>query len=124
MNWVVQNTWFAALVCGAAGVSFAQTSTPATPGSIQAIKTTMTCAEFISLLKAKESQTVGFAIQWLDGFYSSQSGRTGVPEGWNLTLSQGVGGTCAVGVNAERTVLDVVGEVHQRYDPAPSPTSR
>src|SRR4051812_1813288 len=70
MNRVVRSIWFATFVCGAAGVSFGQTSTPGTSGSMQAIKRTMTCAEFMSLLKAKESQTVGFAIQWLDGIYS------------------------------------------------------
>ena len=85
----------------------------------------MTCVEFLGLLKSKESQTVGFAIYWLDGIYSGQSGRIGVPAGWGRTLSQGVGATCSIDVNADRTVLDVVGEVHRKYGgPASTPVSR
>ena len=114
------------LVCAAAGGCLAQTSTlePA-EAEAQAIKMTMTCAELISLMKAKDLQTVGFAIQWLDGIYSGRSGRTEVPAGWGRTLAQGVGGTCAIRPNAERTVLDVVGEMHEKYGgPAPGPSPR
>ena len=79
----------------------------------------------MSLMKAKDRQTVGFALLWLDGFYSARSGRTEVPPGWGRTLSQAVGATCSIRPNAERTVLDVVGEMTEKYGgPAPNPTSR
>jgi hypothetical protein len=29
------------------------------------------------------------------------------------TVSQGVGGTCAISVNADRAVLDVIGQLHR-----------
>jgi hypothetical protein len=75
----------------------------------------MTCREFTSLMKSGDKRTGGLAILWLDGFYSGRSGLTELAAGWVQTVSQGVGGTCAIGVNASRTVLDVIGQLHREY---------
>ena len=57
----------------------------------------------------------GAAILWLDGFYSGRAVLTELPAGWVQTVSQGIGGTCAITVNARRTVLDVIGQLHREY---------
>jgi hypothetical protein len=111
MRWIAVTC--AALIA-AAPLAAAQAPQPAS----QAITAAMTCAELEALIKAHYTQTVGVAILWLDGVYSGKTGKTAIPAGWASTLGGAVGGTCAIDVNAARTVLDVVGEVHQRYAPA------
>ena len=46
---------------------------------------------------------------------SGRAGLTELPVGWVRTVSQGFGGTCAVSVNAQRSVLDVIGQLHREY---------
>jgi hypothetical protein len=43
------------------------------------------------------------------------AGITTVPANWSHTLSQGISGACAMDVNASRTVLDVMAQVHRDY---------
>jgi hypothetical protein len=113
----------AALVCGIAGGCAAQAPTATQgptppPGDLQApnqpVPVTMTCGEFKALLK-DDKRTSGTAILWLDGYYSGRSGLAELPTGWLRTVSQGVGGTCAISVNERRTVLDVIGQLHREY---------
>jgi hypothetical protein len=79
----------------------------------QPVPLTMTGGEFKALLKAGDKRTGGLAILWLDGYYA---GRSGLSEpGCVRTVSQGVGGTCAISVNEGRTVLDVVDQIHREY---------
>jgi hypothetical protein len=52
---------------------------------------------------------------WLDGYYAGRSGFSEFPAGWARTVSQGVGGTCASSIDDQRTVLDVVGQLHRAY---------
>jgi hypothetical protein len=59
-------------------------------------------------------------IIWLDGYYSAHAGLTEFPANWSHTLSQGLGGTCAIDVNASRTVLDVIAQLHREYGGAGS----
>ena len=66
-------------------------------------------------MKSGDKRTGGLAILWLDGFYSGRFGLTELAAGWVQTVSQGVGGTCAIGVNASHTVLDVIGQLHREY---------
>src|SRR5215472_12133533 len=40
---------------------------------------------------------------------------TELPAGWVRTVSQGIGGICAISVNEGRTVLDVIGQLHREY---------
>jgi hypothetical protein len=75
----------------------------------------MTCGDLNALLKAPDKRTGGLAILWLDGYYAGCSGLSELPAGWARTVSQGVGGTCAISVNEQRTVLDVVGQLHREY---------
>src|SRR5262249_29525503 len=117
MKGVIFGTWLA-LVCGLPSGCMSQppddVTTP-TPQSdeVQAlnqpVRSTMTCGEFKALLKAGDKRTGGLAIVWLDGLYSGRSGLTELPAGWVRTVSQGIGGTCAISVNERRTVLDVIG---------------
>jgi len=85
----------------------------------------MTCGEFVALLRAAKAgdqvdkQTSGVAIMWLDGVYAGRSGITDFPAGWNRTLSQGLGGTCAISVNASRPVLDVIADLRRQYGGSP-----
>ena len=121
MRAVLSGAWRAALLCGSvAGGCMAQAPTatqepkpqPAdasTPN--QPIALTITCAE-LKALKAGDKRTAGAAILWLDGYYAGRSGLSELPAGWVRTVSQGVGGTCAISVNEQRTVLDVVGQLH------------
>ena len=110
--------WLAALLCGLAGGCAAQPPN-AQPSDVatlnQAIPLTMTCGDFKALLKAEDKRTGGLAILWLDGYYSGRSGLSELPAGWIRTVSQGVGGTCAISVNERRTLLDVVGQIHRQY---------
>jgi hypothetical protein len=123
MNGVAFSGWLVTLVC-CAGACAAQaptvTQSPAQqPSDLhplnQPIKSALTCEEFMALLKAGDKRTSGIAILWLDGFYAGRSGLTELPAGWVQTVSQGIGGTCAIGVNASRTVLDVIGQLHREY---------
>ncbi len=75
----------------------------------------MTCGDLKGLLKAADKRTGGLAILWLDGYYAGGAGLSELPAGWARTVSQGVGGTCAISVNEQRTVLDVVGQLHREY---------
>jgi hypothetical protein len=108
----------AAVGCVAQAPSVAQAPTPQPDNPQQPnqpVKSTMTCGEFTALLKAGDKRTSGLAILWLDGFYSGRSGLAELPAGWLRTVSQGVGGTCAISVNERRTVLDVIGQLHREY---------
>ena len=95
----------AALVCSLGGV----------PTLNPPIPVTMTCGDLNDLLKAPDKRTGGLAILWLDGYYAGRSGLSELPAGWTRTVSQGVGGTCAISVNEWRPVLDVVGQLHREY---------
>jgi hypothetical protein len=115
--------WLAVRFCGAAGGCGAQEPTPAQapaaqPGEAQApnrpVAATMTCGEFKALLK-DDRRTTGTAILWLDGYYSGRSGLSELPAGWLQTVSQGIGGICAISLNEHRTVLDVIGQLHRDY---------
>lgn len=81
----------------------------------QPIPLTMTCGEFRALLKGGDNRTGGLAILWLDGYYSGRAGLGVLPAGWVRTVSQGVGGTCAISLNEHRAVLDVIGQIHREY---------
>jgi hypothetical protein len=85
------------------------------PTPNQPVALTITCAELKALFKAGDKRTAGVAILWLDGYYAGRSGLSELPAGWARTVSQGVGGTCAITVNDGRTVLDVVGQLHREY---------
>jgi hypothetical protein len=122
MKGVAFSGWLTGIACGIVAVWIAQAPTRAQspaqqPGEPlnQAIKSNLRCGEFSALLKAENKRTSGFAILWLDGFYSGRSGRTELPAGWVQTVSQGIAGTCTINVNASRTVLDVIGQVHREY---------
>jgi hypothetical protein len=124
MKGVAFSGWLAGVACGIMGGCIAQAPTVAQapaqePGDVQSlnqpIRSTLTCEEFRALLKAGDKRTGGLAILWLDGFYSGRSGLSELPAGWVRTVSQGVGGTCAISVNASRTVLDVIGQLHREY---------
>src|ERR1700731_1975804 len=123
MRAALSGAWRAALVCGlAAGGCMGQAPTatqeptpqPA-PTPNQPIPLTITCGELKTLLKADDKRTAGAAILWLDGYYAGRSGLSELPAGWARTVSQGVGGTCAISVNEQRTVIDVVGQIHRDY---------
>ena len=114
---------FTAVVCTVAGGCAAQ-APPATqatpqPGEVptlnQPVSVSMTCGEFRALIKAEDRQTSGLAILWLDGCYSGRAGLAELPAGWVRTVSQGIGGICAISVNEGRTVLDVIGQLHREY---------
>jgi hypothetical protein len=85
------------------------------PTPNQPITLTITCGELNTLFKAGDKRTGGLAILWLDGYYAGRSGLSELPAGWARTVSQGVGGACAISVNERRTVLDVVGRIHRDY---------
>ena len=125
MRAVLSGAWRAALVCGlAAGGCMAQAPTATqeptpqpgdAPTPNQPIALTITCGELKTLFKADDKRTAGAAILWLDGYYAGRSGLSELPAGWARTVSQGVGGTCAISINEQRTVLDVVGQIHRDY---------
>ena len=85
-------------------------STPNLPVSVSLI-----CGEFRALLKAGDKRTSGLAILWLDWYYSGRAAPPELPAGWLRTVGEGAGGTCAIGVNGRRTVLDVVGQLRREY---------
>ena len=123
MKEIAFSGWLVALICGLAGGCMAQepasTEAPAAQaGGTQAlnlpVSSTMTCGEFKALLK-EDRWTSGIAIIWLDGYYSGRASLTEFPAGWLRTVSQGIGGTCAISANELRTVLDVIGQVHRDY---------
>jgi hypothetical protein len=123
MNQFAFNGWLAALVCGVAGGCVAQEPAQTQPpvaqsGDTQALNrpvpSTMTCGEIKALLK-DDRRTAGTAILWLDGYYSGRSALTELPVGWVRTVSQGIGGICAISVNEQRAVLDVIGQLHREY---------
>jgi len=123
MKRVARSGWLATLACCTAAGCMAQapatTETP-TPQPADAqtlnqpVSSTMTCQELKALL-ATDKRTAGLAITWLDGFYSGRSGLSELRAGWARTVSQGIGGTCAISVNASRSVLDVIGQLHREY---------
>ena len=125
MRAVLSGAWRAAVVCGlAAGGCMAQAPTATqeptpqpgdAPTPNQPVALTITCAELKALFKAGDKRTAGAAILWLDGYYAGRSGLSELPASWARTVSQGVGGTCAITVNDGRTVLDVVGQLHREY---------
>ena len=114
---------FTAVVCTAASGCEAQAppATQATPPPSEAptlnqpVPVSMTCGEFRTLMKTGDRQTGGLTILWLDGYYSGRTGVTELPAGWVRTVSQGIGGICAISVNEGRTVLDVIGQLHREY---------
>src|ERR1700739_3744582 len=121
---VLSRVWRVGLVCGlVAGGCMAQAPTASQettpqPGDVPTtlnppIPVTMTCGDLSALLKAADKRTGGLPILWLDGDYGGRSGLSELPAGWMRTVSQGVGGTCAISVNERRTVLDVVGQLHR-----------
>ena len=85
----------------------------------------MTCGELLAALKAGQAgdqadrATAGNAITWLVGVYAGRSGITEFPAGWNRTLSQGLGGACAISVNASRPVVDVSSQLRRQYGGSP-----
>jgi len=79
------------------------------------VPTTLTCAEFNDIRKSGNKPLLGATILWFDGYYSGRSGLTELPAGWLRTVAQGAGGMCAMTVNAHRTVLDVIGQLHRDY---------
>src|SRR5260370_34611265 len=108
-----------AFACGFGSQVAAQQSAVATqpnnPPTINPpINWNLTCAEFRSLLHF-DPWAAGFAISWLDGYYSGRAGLPTLPAGWTRTVSSGVGGTCAIDVNASRAVLDVIAQLHAEY---------
>jgi hypothetical protein len=123
MRTVASRGWLA-LLCGVVSGCMAQAPTAAQepttqPGEVptlnQPVPVTMTCGEFRALLKGGDRRTSGLAILWLDGYYSGRSGLSELPMGWVRTVSQGVGGTCAISVNERRSLLDVIGQLHREY---------
>jgi hypothetical protein len=85
------------------------------PFTNPAISASLTCDALLPMLHAADKRPGGFAIIWLDGYYSARAGITGLPANWSHTLSQGIGGTCTMDVNASRTVLDVIAQLHREY---------
>ena len=122
-HFALSGWWLAALVCGVAGGCAAQEPAQTQPPTAQSgdaqalnrpVPSTITCREFKALMK-DDRRTSGAAILWLDGYYSGYSGLTELPAGWVRTVSQGVGGICAISINEQRAVLDVIGQLHREY---------
>jgi hypothetical protein len=78
------------------------------------VSAAITCAEFRLLLHS-DPKTAGVAILWLEGYYSGRVGLPALPAGWARTVSQGIGGTCAISLNASRSVVDVIAQVHREH---------
>jgi hypothetical protein len=93
-----------------------QPSIAPTPAPNAPVSAALTCGEFLPLVQAKTS---GYATIWLDGYYSGRAGLTQLPAGWIRTLSQALGGTCTIDVNAARSVLDVIAQLHREYGGVP-----
>ena len=79
-----------------------------------AISAALTCGELRGML-ASDRQGAGTAILWLDGYYTGQVELSELSAGWAHTVAQGVGGNCAISVNANRTVLDIIAALHRDY---------
>lgn len=106
----------AAALLGSGVVGKALADEPGLPASLTtAMTATLTCGELMPLLHSRDKSGGGLAILWLDGYYSGRAGLPAMPAGWARTVSQGVGGTCAIGVNASRTVVDVIAQLHRDY---------
>jgi hypothetical protein len=73
----------------------------------------LTCGEFMELLKS-DPTLAGAAMLWLDGVYAGRSSAPAFATDWATTLSEGVGGLCAVKFNARRPLIDVVAEVRRQ----------
>ena len=86
--------------------------------SNSAFDTALTCAQFLEKSRADDKVTMGYAMLWLDGYYSSRANISTIPAGWMKTFSQGLGGTCGITANASRTVLDVIAQLHRDYGAA------
>ena len=100
----------------ASGCAVPPAQPPAAPEpSNQAISAALTCAQFLVLLRADDRRPAGFAMIWLEGYYAGHANISGIPDGWMKTISQGIGGTCAITANASRTVLDVIAQLHRDY---------
>jgi len=80
-----------------------------------AISAALTCGKIVSMLHSPDKKSGGLAILWLDGYYSGRANLPALSAGWSQTVSQGVGGTCAISVNASRAVLDVIAQLHREY---------
>jgi hypothetical protein len=95
------------------------TSNRPPPFENPAISTALTCSELLSMLHGPDRRGGGMAITWLDGYYSAKAGLQELSAGWSRTVDQGVGGTCAISVNASRPVLDVIAQIHRDYGSTP-----
>ena len=124
MKRIAFSLWLGALFCAVAGGCVAQAPTAGQEPTDQPregstpnlpVPVSLTCGEFRAFLKAGDRQTSGLTILWLDGYYSGRTGVTELPAGWVRTVSQGIGGICAICVNEGRTVLDVIGQLHREY---------
>jgi len=89
--------------------------TASAPLANPAISASLTCGELMPMLHAVDKKPGGFAIIWLDGYYSARAGITALPANWAHTLSQGISGACPMDINALRTVLDVIAQLHRDY---------
>ncbi len=88
----------------------------AAPVRNRELSTSLTCAEFMTIMRSGDRTSLGIAILWLDGVYAGRSGESGFPAGWARTLGEGIGGTCAITVNAGRPVLEIIAEIRRKYD--------
>jgi hypothetical protein len=81
--------------------------------------TGLSCDELHHLLDSPDNSpdkiTGGFAMIWLDGYYSARVGITEVPAAWTKTLGQSLAANCAVDVNRSHPVLEVIALVHREY---------
>ena len=130
MDLVRSNHLFAVVICVAAATGLSAVSAAARLPTNQSqsvhqpapspivnppVPTTLTCAEFNDVRKSGNKALLGATILWFDGYYSGRSGLTELPAGWLRTVAQGAGGMCAMTVNAHRTVLDVIVQLHRDY---------
>jgi hypothetical protein len=122
--------WLAVLISGTSTSCVARAPTPQADAPHPVVlnlpfTSTMTCGELLAALKAGQAgdqadrATAGAAMTWLDGVYAGRPGVTEFPAGWNRTLAQGLGGTCAISVNASRPVVDVISDLRRQYGSSP-----
>jgi hypothetical protein len=86
-------------------------------GAVEAATTVLvrlTCGELQGLNRTRDKR-VGPAILWLDAVYTRRHGLPDYTVEWARTVAQGVTGICAIDLNANRPVLDVIEEVHRDY---------
>jgi hypothetical protein len=130
MRRVAFGGWLAVLISGTSIGCVAQAPAPQADADRPAVlnrpfTSAMTCGELLALLRAGNAGdrvgrlTGGAAIWWLDGVNAGRSGITDFPAGWGRTVSQGVGGTCAITVNASRPVVDVIADLRRQYGGSP-----